>query len=540
MAKGYRAVERDQQFLLPPDMREWLPPDHLAWFVIDAVAQLDLKALHARRRLGGAGRQAYDPAMLLAVLIYAYAVGERSSRQIERRCLTDVAFRVLAANQGPDHSTIARFRAEHEGSVGELFGQVLLLCARQGLGNFGRVSVDGSKIAANASIDANRQRQWVREQAARMLAEAAEVDAAEDAEFGAARGDELPEALRDPQARAAAIAAALEEIKHQEEAASGQQGEPGEAPSPCTAERVSQREQRLQALERELESHHAAQALAIAEHERARAAARATGTPIWGGGRPKPETARMRQLAAQLQRARARHEQELRRQAEQVAAAAEQRRGAERLAAQGDEARRVNLTDPHSRLMPTRKGFVQGYNVQFAVTDDQLIVASEVTQNPTDYGAFVPMMQAAQTAAAQMRPARPDTDQASAEAGAEVGIMLADAGYLSVANLTAAGPDRLIAVGKRRTVEHERHHDPASGPPPVDATPIEAMGHRLRTEGGIRDYRRRGATVEPAIGSIKHRLGLRTLSRRGLAAAKAEVNFTALTHNLLKLRLATA
>jgi len=114
VAKGFRPVDRDQQFLLPPDMRHWLPADHLVWFVLDAVAGLDLTGFRARRRLGGAGRAAYDPVMLLGVLIYAYAVGQRSSRQIERLCLTDVAFRIACAQDAPDHATIARFRAEHE------------------------------------------------------------------------------------------------------------------------------------------------------------------------------------------------------------------------------------------------------------------------------------------------------------------------------------------------------------------------------------------------------------------------------------------
>ena len=114
MAKGFRPVDRDQQFLLPPDMRHWLPADHLVWFVLDTVAGLDLAAFRAGRRLGGAGRAAYDPVMLLGVLIYAYAVGQRSSRQIERLCQTDVAFRIVCAQDVPDHSTIARFRAQHE------------------------------------------------------------------------------------------------------------------------------------------------------------------------------------------------------------------------------------------------------------------------------------------------------------------------------------------------------------------------------------------------------------------------------------------
>lgn len=368
-----------------------------------------------------------------------------------------------------------------------------------------------------------------------MLEEAAAVDAAEDAEFGAARGDELPEALQDPTARAAAIAAALEEIKAQEAAsrATGK-GTSSKSSSSTSSGKAEGLAERIELLTAELGTQRAAQAAAIETHERTRAAARAAGTPIWGGARPKSQTARMRDLAEQLQRTKAQHEQELRADADREAARAVALKTRFADKALGDEVRKVNLTDPQSRLMPTRKGFVQGYNVQFAVTDDQLIVGTEATQDPTDYGAFLPMVQAAQDAAARMHSARRDSDPI----GADVEMVLADAGYLSVKNLTAPGPDRLIAVDKRRSLEHDQRHDPVSGPPPAGAGPIDAMSHRLRTEDGIRDYRRRGATVEPAIGSIKHRLGLRTLSRRGLTAAHAEVTFTAMIHNLLKLRQA--
>ncbi|MGI8627011.1 MAG: transposase [Geodermatophilaceae bacterium] len=107
MAKGFRPVDRAQRFLLPPDMTEWLPADHLLWLVVETVGRLDLAAFRARRRLGGAGRAAYDPAMMVALLVYGYAVGQRSSRQIERLCQVDVAFRILCAQDVPDHLTLA-------------------------------------------------------------------------------------------------------------------------------------------------------------------------------------------------------------------------------------------------------------------------------------------------------------------------------------------------------------------------------------------------------------------------------------------------
>src|SRR5215212_1034513 len=192
MALGYRRVDRDQQFLLPPDMREWLPESHLVWLVIETVEQLDTSGFHQRSVLGGVGRAGFDPDMLVSLLLYGYATGVRSARQIARLCEVDVAFRVICAQDAPEHSTISRFRAAHEEAFIGLFSAVLGLAARAGLGRFGTVAVDGFKVVGNASIDANRDEGWLREQARRMVAEAAAVDAAEDAEFGDARGDELP------------------------------------------------------------------------------------------------------------------------------------------------------------------------------------------------------------------------------------------------------------------------------------------------------------------------------------------------------------
>src|ERR1700733_3756369 len=187
MAQNFVGADRDQVFLLPPSLRDWLPEDHLAWWVIDAVAAMDLAAFYARYRADGHGRPAYDPAVLVAVLLYAYAIGERSARRIERRCVEDVAFRVLAGNLAPDHVTICRFRAEHQDALAGLFGQVLGLCARAGMVQVGTLAVDGTRVAANASRDASVDY----EQLARaILEEAAEVDAAEDEQFGDRRGDE--------------------------------------------------------------------------------------------------------------------------------------------------------------------------------------------------------------------------------------------------------------------------------------------------------------------------------------------------------------
>jgi transposase len=156
MGQNFIAADRDQVFLMPPDLRDWVEPGHLAWFVIDAVDELDLAAFYARYRQDGWGRPAYEPAVMVALMLYAYCSGIRSARAIERRCVEDVAFRVVAANLRPDHATIARFRADHQRALAGLFGQVLAMCQRAGLVRAGVVAVDSTKVAANASGLANR------------------------------------------------------------------------------------------------------------------------------------------------------------------------------------------------------------------------------------------------------------------------------------------------------------------------------------------------------------------------------------------------
>ena len=175
MPQNFIECDREQELLLPPNMRDWLPEDHLAWFVLDAVEEMDLQAFYGAYRQDGWGRAAFEPKVMVALLLYAYAVGERSSRSIERRCREDVAFRVLAANQIPDHATIARFRARHEQALADTFEQVLALCARAGLVSVGLVALDGSLIAANASQGATRSYPQIRAEVERMLEEAAEV-----------------------------------------------------------------------------------------------------------------------------------------------------------------------------------------------------------------------------------------------------------------------------------------------------------------------------------------------------------------------------
>ena len=209
MAVNVREVDRDQVFLMPPSVAEWLPADHLAWFVLDVVGELDLSAFYSDLRDDGRGGSSYDPAMVLGVLVYAYCVGERSSRRIEARLVEDVAFRVLAGNQRPDHATLARFRCRHEAAIAELFAQVLGLCVVEGLVAAGVVAIDGTKVEANASAFSSRTRRQI---AAEILAEADATDAAEDERFGDRRGDELPERWADRRDRRARLREALRQL----------------------------------------------------------------------------------------------------------------------------------------------------------------------------------------------------------------------------------------------------------------------------------------------------------------------------------------
>src|SRR6266542_6942490 len=195
MAYNFLRGDRDQPFLLPPDLRDWLPDGHLAWFILDVVDQVDLAPFYRAHRDDGHGHPAYDPKLLLGVLLYAYCVGVRSSRQLERRCTEDVAFRVLAANQAPDHVTIARFRARHEQALAGFLVQSLRLCAAAGMVQVGVVALDGTKLAGNSADKANRTLDRLDREVAEILRQAADADQREDAQYGDARGDELPEPL---------------------------------------------------------------------------------------------------------------------------------------------------------------------------------------------------------------------------------------------------------------------------------------------------------------------------------------------------------
>jgi hypothetical protein len=459
--------------------------------------------------------------MLLAVLVWAYALGESSSRRMEGLCATDVAFRVICGGNLPDHSTIARFRKAFGEAVPGFFTGVLIVCARLGMGRLGTVALDGTKIAASASKSANRGEKRLRELAEQAVAAHAAADAAEDELYGEGRrGDEVPEeAGWSPRRRAERVVEALAQLEAEREAAEAErQAKAAEfrarqragertGPAPAGAE-VALAEENLARVTAERE----AQLARLAE-------GRAAGAPRRGQAGVE-DYCRVRRAAAKVERARER--------------AAEAERKAAAKAGPGPVR---NITDPDSRLMPTRNGFIQGYNAQNVTSEDGLVIATELTDDTTDMAWFEPMMEKAAAAAALIaanRPPGPGPDGQDHDSGpGGIGQALADAGYCSEANLTCDGPDRLIAVGKRRDLEKAAARD--SGTSPDRGGPaVQAMRERLKTDDGITAYRQRGHIAETPHGHIKHNMRFRQLSMRGKDKAAAEWTFTCAVHNLLK------
>jgi transposase len=203
MSKTFRPYEPDQMFLMPVSISDWLPADHLAYFISDVVDEMDLSKISNRYKDEDRGYPPYHPVMMVKVLLYAYCIGVPSSRKIAKRLEEDISFRVLAANNTPDFRTISDFRKDHLKALAGLFLQVLKLCKKAGLVKLGHVSLDGTKIKANASKHKAMSYKRMKEEEARLEAEVKELlekaeaaDDAEDQQYGDdKRGDELPEEL---------------------------------------------------------------------------------------------------------------------------------------------------------------------------------------------------------------------------------------------------------------------------------------------------------------------------------------------------------
>ena len=212
---------------MPPSLLDWVSEDHLVWSILGSIEEMDLIGFYADYRADGHGRPAYDPEMMVALLLYCYSKGNRSSRGIERACREDVACRVICANLVADHLTIAEFRCRHERALGELFTSVLKLCKRAGVVKVGVIAVDGTKVSANASMDAKSSYERVVRE---ILDEAGETDRREDELFGDACGDEVPEALRTREGRRGAFREAKRELVAERAAATDDEEESLEEP----------------------------------------------------------------------------------------------------------------------------------------------------------------------------------------------------------------------------------------------------------------------------------------------------------------------
>jgi transposase len=542
-------------------MLDWVPEGHAVRVVIGTVERLMTRELTGQLvppspAGSAAGPARYDPVMLLTVWMYAYLRGVLATRAVEDRCRYDATFRVACGRAIPDHATFSRFRKHlfaREGLAEELFYQVLQVCAGAGLGRLSVVAGDGVKVAANASKEASRTEAHLRRLAAQVVAGARKAAAGEDAGQDVLPGTDLLLGADtapgpDPRSRAGRVLACLEDLEKEREAAEAaarQQGqaylqalESGTANGRPPAAVVAAAQQiRLDKL--------------IAEQQAAIAdwvAGRAAGAGSRLGRRPAgPEdTARVRRARARLADLRAQAAAEAQAQA----------------AASGDETGkkpRRNVTDPDSRLMPVRGGgFIQGYNCQDAAADDRLMLGGYACQDTGDAlqarelarvaekgAAVVAAAHAAHAAGPAMLARCHDRMCTLPERGKHdpghditachhamtsgIGVLVEDAGYHSAANLTAPGPDRLIADGKTRDLARR---EPADGPPPGDATAVEANAHRLATPQGRALYKRRAPDVEGLHASLKDRGGLRRVSLRGLHNATSEFLFAGLAHNL--------
>jgi transposase len=457
MPQNFIECSRDQSFLMPPDVREWLPEDHFAWFVLAAVEELDLSAFYAAYRCDGHGRAAYEPSMVVAVLLYGYARGIRSSRAIERACAEDVAFRVLAGNQRPDHATLARFVERHEEALADLFTEVLRLCAEAGLVRSRVVAIDGTKVYANASRDASLNYEAL---AREIVEQAKATDAAEDAQFGEARGDELPPHLSTHGGRRAWLRDAKRRYEDRRDAEK----------RPVRRSR----EKRLVEAKRRLGEELQVEQRANAAYE----AYRARGVMKDGrrfGGPPKvyqpPEL----------------------------------------------PSGNVNVTDPDSQLVKTRRGWIQGYNAQAACNEDQIVIAAEITSHSPDFGHLEPMVDAV------------ETELARVGVGSRPEVVLADAGYwhqLPMERIVSRGTQLLIPPDSRKR-DGER--------PGWSGGYYAFMRRVLSTEVGVALYRKRQGMIEPVFAHTKFNRQFERFRRRGKSAVRTEWRLITATHNLLKL-----
>jgi transposase len=456
MSKTFRPWKIDEPQFLPPTAQDFVAEDHLARFMVSLMTEeLDLTEIMASY-LGEKGQPPFHPAMMTALLLYAYCSGVYSSRRIAKACRERVDFMSIVALDPPDFRTICEFRKRHLKALSRLFVQVLQLCDKAGMVKLGHVAFDGTKIKANASKHKAMSYERMAARATQLDAEVAKwfaaaeaADSKEDKIHGSDKqGDEMPEWVADKQRRAEKIRAAKAELEAEAKAAA-------EAKAKAEAE---------------------------AEEKRTAEGRKKPGKPA---APPSPEPAPKAQK---------------------------------------------NFTDPESRIMKSKDGFVQAYNAQAAVdAQAQIIVAQHVTQSPVDCGQLVPLVDAVENNLGRK------PEQASA-----------DSGYCSEANLEALESrhiDGYVATGRAKDATKDEVAGEATdacvaanSPQPVKPpTRVEAMRAKIKAGGHSSPYRLRKQLPEPVFGQIKQARGFRQFLMRGLENVKAEWALICTAHNILKL-----
>jgi len=508
--------DEDQAFLMPADPRDWLPEGHLAWAMRRAAGEVDLAPFLAAYRADGQGRRAYHPRMMVALIMYCYCKGIRSSRAIELATFDDVGARVICGGLHPDHATTARFVTRHRGALAGLLVASLVACAREGLVRVDVTAGDGTKVKANASMAANVTAEQLGLDIAGLeellaaevqawIGQALAADAAEDVLFGG-RDDAGPPAG----------------------------GAPAGAARPRTAGKLARRRAAQAKLDAEArarqEQAEAARAGKIARlaADKDRLAGRAAEELAKGQARVDRYARRAADAAAgkgRRQRGQAPwpagQQRDVRAAAEAAARAArklDQALAAPAVAARPPRPPEANTTDLASRVMPGKKGgFDQLYNVQALACRGQVILAIGTHDNTNDLGALHPLLAAA---AANL---------AAAGITEPIGTALFDAGYASDANFTAAcDPDLYVAV----TREARQAGTSAAGRAPAASRSWQQMAAKLASPHGHALYKQRKAIIEPVFAQLFARFG-RTLHYRG-AMVTTELHLQAAVHNTLK------
>ena len=500
--KSFRPWNPEQTLLLPPSPVDWLPENHLVFFLLDLAGELNLEEIHAvYRQKDPRGEKAYEPRMMVVLLLYAYCVGLPSSRKIEKACWEDAAFRVLTGNQQPDHSRISDFRRRHLPALAGLFVQVLRLCQRAGLVSLGQVALDGTKVKANASkhkaMSHERMLKSERQLEAGMralLRKAEIIDAQEDGQYGKGkRGDELPEELQRRSSRLEWIRKAKAELEAEAAAAKARQRE-------------------VQASEAEADAA-AAEASGDAQLDK-RASRRARGA--------RKQANDTQKLALQTAQAAGLESPVLTGDLEPVAMP--QRTLPTDADGNPNPSAQRNFTDPESHILKGSDGWIQGYNAQAAVDGDhQVIVAIGVSNQASDAVHLLPMLERIEVNAGQVPEA-----------------LIADAGYCSTANLEACEDRGLNAYISTSRQQYGQRPRPSRGRPPADLDARGRMDRKLRSKAGQTVYALRKTIVEPVFGQIKGARGLDRFRLRGLEKVNGEWALMATTHNLLKLFRASA